>query len=127
MHPSVAIYEQIIDRQSAAVEEHSNINDEIDIAGWINRIEEQDEWDDQDHVIREEAQQLTERVVPAWAEQAIQEVKGIAEKDTTEDDGRIGVQLPGENGKMKDQCTAREKERGNEDAEGDFYQPGGGA
>ena len=109
--------EQVIDRQSAAIDQYSNVYDQPQHVTGLHGVDQQNKRDDQYQIICQKAQQLPAGVAPVWTKQAVEEVEGVSEKDTTKDDGRIGVQIPGEYLLAQDQGSACEKERGDEDPE----------
>ncbi len=81
------IDEQVVHRQPAAVDKDRHINNQIDEAAWFDGIEKTHERDDEDEVVRKEAEQLTEGVMPVGTEHAIKEVEGITEEDAAKDHG----------------------------------------
>lgn len=81
------IDEQVVRRQPAAVDEDRYINNQVDDAAGFDGIEKTHERDDEDEVVDEEAEQLTEGVMPVRPKDAIEEVEGVAEEDAAKDDG----------------------------------------
>ena len=83
----LGVDEQKIDRKPAAVDQYRHIHNQAEHEFGFHCLEQQEEGNDQDEVIREETQQLTGGIVPAWIQKTVQEVEGIPDEDTAEDDG----------------------------------------
>lgn len=77
--------EKVIDRQSAAVQQDHNVNDQVEITRRVDGVDKQNERDNEHQVICKEAEQLPKGILPNRAIQTIQEVKGVTQKDTAED------------------------------------------
>ena len=63
--------EKVIDRQSAAVQQDRNVNDQVEIARRVDGVDKQNEWGNEHQVVREEAEQLTKGILPNGAIQTI--------------------------------------------------------
>ena len=81
------VYKQVVHRQPAAVDEDRCVDDKIDVALRCHRVEQAHKRDNEYKVVGEEAEQLTEGVMPVGSEHAVEEVEGVAEEDTAKDDG----------------------------------------
>ena len=79
--------EQVIDCKRAAVNKDPHINNQTEQVFRLNCFEQGDERHDENKVVCEEAEQLTEGVMPIGAKHAVKEVEGIAEEDTAKEDG----------------------------------------